>query len=181
MIICKSPAELERMRRANSLVAAVLNELRQLVAPGVTTLELDTVAERRIRDAGAVPAFKGYQGYPSTLCASVNQAVVHGIPNKTPLVEGDVVSLDIGVVLDGFYGDSAITVPVGMIPDRVDELLSVTREALDLGIEQARAGGHVSDIGHAVQQHVETHGFAVVREFVGHGIGAKLHEEPQVP
>jgi len=181
MIVCKSPAELGCMRRANSLVAAVLCELRQLVAPGVSTLDLDTEAERYIREAGAVPAFKGYEGYPSTLCASINQAVVHGIPNRVPLSEGDIVSLDIGVVLDGFYGDSAITVPVGTIPGRVDELLRVTREALDLGIEQVRAGGHVSDIGHAVQRHVEAHGFAVVREFVGHGIGVKLHEEPQIP
>ena len=181
MIVCRSPVELDRLRVANALVAAVLAELRRLVAPGMTTEELDAVAERQIREAGAVPAFKGYQGYPATLCASLNDAVVHGIPTPTPLADGDIVSLDMGVVLDGFYGDSAITVPVGRISDRAAELLRVTREALDLAIEQIRVNGHVSDIGHAVQRHVEAHGFSVVREFVGHGIGAELHEEPQIP
>ena len=181
MIVCKSPAELDRMRVANALVAAVLAELRRLVAPGVTTRDLDAVAERQIREAGAVPAFKGYHGYPATLCASVNEAVVHGIPTTTPLVAGDIVSLDMGAVLDGYYGDSAITVPVGRISDRATELLRVTREALELAIEQVQPNGHVSDIGHVVQRHVEGHGFSVVREFVGHGIGAKLHEEPQIP
>ncbi len=181
MIVRKSPAEIERMRKANALVADVLAELRRMVAPGVSTLELDGLAERRIRAAGAVPAFKGYHGYPATLCASVNEAVVHGIPSAAPLVVGDIVSLDMGVVLGGYYGDSAITVPVGGVPDRVSELLRVTREALDLGIAQVRVGGHVSDIGHHVQRHVEAHGFSVVREFVGHGIGVALHEEPQIP
>ncbi len=181
MIVRKSPAEIDRMRAANALVADVLSELRRLVAPGVSTLELDALAERRIRAAGAVPAFKGYHGYPATLCASVNEAVVHGIPSAAPLVDGDIVSLDMGVVLDGYYGDSAITVPVGDVPDRVLELLRVTREALELGIARVRIGGHVSDIGHDVQRHVETHGFSVVREFVGHGIGVQLHEEPQIP
>ena len=181
MIVRKSPAEIDRMRAANALVADVLSELRRLAAPGVSTLELDAVAERRIRAAGAVPAFKGYHGYPATLCASVNEAVVHGIPSAAPLVVGDIVSLDMGVVLDGYYGDSAITVPVGGVPDRVVELLRVTREALELGIARVRVGGHVSDIGHDVQRHVEAHGFSVVREFVGHGIGVQLHEEPQIP
>ena len=181
MIVRKSPAEIDCMRRANALVAEVLSELRRLVAPGVSTLELDAAAERRIRRAGAVPAFKGYQGYPATLCASVNEAVVHGIPSSAPLVDGDIVSLDMGVVLDGYYGDSAITVPVGDVTDRVVELLRVTREALERGIEQVRVGGHVSDIGHHVQRHVEAHRFSVVREFVGHGIGVQLHEDPQIP
>ncbi len=181
MIVRRSPDELDRMRPANVLVAAVLTELRRLVAPGVTTQELDVVAERQIREAGGVPAFKGYQGYPATLCASLNNAVVHGIPTTTPLVDGDIVSLDIGVLLDGFYGDSALTVPVGRISDRAAELLRVTRESLDLAIEQVRVNSRVSDIGHAVQRHVEAHGFSVVREFVGHGIGNELHEEPQIP
>ena len=181
MIVRKSPTELGRMRAANALVAVVLAELRPLVVPGVTTQDLDAVAERQIREASAVPAFKGYQGYPATLCASVNEAVVHGIPTATPLAEGDIVSLDMGVLLDGFYGDSAITVPVGQISDRAADLLRTTREALDLAIEQVRVNGHVSDIGHAVQRHVEANGFSIVREFVGHGIGAKLHEEPQIP
>ena len=181
MIVRKSPAELDLMRAANALVAVVLAELRPLVVSGVTTQELDKVAERQILEARAVPAFKGYQGYPATLCASVNEAVVHGIPTAIPLVEGDIVSLDMGVLLDGFYGDSAITVPVGHISDRAAELLRTTREALDLAIEQVQVNGHVSDIGHAVQRHVEARGFSIVREFVGHGIGVKLHEEPQIP
>jgi methionyl aminopeptidase len=181
MIARKSPAELSRMRKANGLVSAVLSRLEQVVAPGVSTQELDVMAEQQVREAGAVPAFKGYHGYPATLCASVNQAVVHGIPNDEPLNEGDIVSLDMGVVLDGFYGDSALTVPVGTVPSRTAELLEVTRESLERAIAQVRDGGHVSDIGHAVQRHVEAHGFAVVREFVGHGIGTELHEEPQIP
>ncbi|MCY4510954.1 MAG: type I methionyl aminopeptidase, partial [Acidobacteria bacterium] len=179
MIVRKSPAQIERMREANALVAQVLSELRRLVAPGVSTLELDTVAERQVRAAGAVPAFKGYQGYPATLCASVNEAVVHGIPSARRLVEGDIVSLDMGVVLDGYYGDSALTVGVGAISEAASDLLRVTREALDRAIECARVGGRVSDLGHAVKSHVEAHGFSVVREFVGHGIGTSLHEEPQ--
>ena len=181
MIVCKSPAELERMRAANVLVADVLVDLRRMVGPGVTTGELDAFAERRVRSAGAVPAFKGYHGYPATLCTSVNEEVIHGIPGPRALRDGDVVSIDLGVVLDGFYGDAAITVPVGRIANEAAELLRITEEALYLGIEQARIGRRVSDIGHAVQRHVEAHGFSVVREFVGHGVGHALHEEPQVP
>ena len=181
MIICKSPAEMERMRAANVLVADVLVELRGLVRPGVTTAELDAVAEDRVRRAGAVPAFKGYHGFPATLCTSVNEEVIHGIPGPRALRAGDVVSIDMGVVLDGFYGDAAITVPVGAISGEAAVLLRVTEEALYLGIEQARVGARVSDIGYVVQRHVEAHGFSVVREFVGHGVGMSLHEEPQVP
>ena len=181
MIVCKSPAELERMRAANGLVADVLVELRGLVAPGVTTAELDAFAERRVRGAGGEPAFKGYHGFPATLCTSVNEEVIHGIPGPRALCEGDIVSIDLGVVLGGFYGDAAITVPVGRISEEAAELLRVTDEALHLGIEEARVGRRVSDIGHAVQRHVEAGGFSVVREFVGHGVGILLHEEPQVP
>jgi len=181
MIVCKSPAEVQKMRVANALVAEVLGELRALVAPGVTTYDLDVVAEKRIREAGAVPAFKGYRGYPATLCASINDSVVHGIPSKRPLMEGDIVSLDMGVVCDSYYGDSAVTVGVGVISDEASQLLRVTQEALDRAIECMRVGGRVSDLGHAVQDYVEAHGFSVVREFVGHGIGTKLHEEPSVP
>jgi len=181
VIVCKSPAELARMRPANTLVADVLVELRGLVRPGVTTADLDEFAEGRVRRAGAVPAFKGYHGYPATLCTSVNEEVIHGIPAPRRLCDGDILSIDLGVVLDGFYGDAAITVPVGRISEDAATLLRVTEEALYLGIEQARVGGRVSDIGHAVQRHVEAHGFSVVREFVGHGVGASLHEEPQVP
>ena len=180
MIVCKSPAEIEKMRAASALVADVLGELAAMVAPGVSTLELDAAAERLVRAAGAQPAFKGYRGYPATICASVNEQVIHGIPSKQPLVEGDILSLDMGVKMDGFFGDSAVTVPVGRIPAQAAELLRVTQESLEKGIEQVRLGGRVSDIGHAIQAHVEAHGFSVVREFVGHGIGASLHEDPQI-
>ncbi len=181
MIVTKSPSELQRMRAANALVAQVLTELQTEVAPGVTTRALDTLAEARVREAGAVPAFKGYKDYPATLCTSVNDAVVHGIPSDTPLEAGDIVSIDLGVVLGGFYGDSAVTVGVGTISERALTLLRVTEDALTRSIACARVGGRVSDLGHAVQQHVEANGFSVVREFVGHGIGTKLHEDPQIP
>jgi len=180
VIVCKSPAEIERMRAANALVADVLAQLAGTVKPGVTTQDLDVLAERLVRAAGAEPAFKGYRGYPATLCASVNEQVVHGIPSVRKLVEGDIISLDMGVKLNGFYGDSAVTVPVGRVSEDAQRLLGVTQEALDRGIAQVRVGGRISDIGHAIQQHVESHGFSVVREFVGHGIGASLHEEPQI-
>ena len=180
MIVCKSPSEIEKMRAANVLVAEVLGQLAAMVVPGVTTQQLDTAAERLVREGGAEPAFKGYRGYPATLCASVNDQVVHGIPSDRPLAEGDILSLDMGVKLNGFYGDSAITVPVGRIGEAAQQLLLVTQEALQRGIAQVRIGNRVSDIGHAIQQHVESHGFSVVREFVGHGIGAALHEEPQI-
>ena len=168
------------MRAANALVADVLAELTSMVAPGVTTKDLDEAAEKLVRAGGAEPAFKGYRGYPSTLCASVNEQVVHGIPSNRPLNDGDIISLDMGVKLNGFYGDSAVTVPVGNVSDEAATLLRITREALEKGIAQVKLGGRVSDIGHAIQQHVEAHGFSVVREFVGHGIGTALHEEPQV-
>jgi methionyl aminopeptidase len=180
VIVCKSAAEIERMRVANVLVADVLAELAAMVKPGVTTAELDAAAEMLVRAGGAEPAFKGYRGYPATLCASVNEQVVHGIPSERTLIEGDIISLDMGVKLNGFYGDSAVTVPVGRVSAEVLKLLRVTQEALQKGIEQVRLGGRVSDIGHAVQHHVEENGFSVVREFVGHGIGSALHEEPQI-
>lgn len=181
MILCKSAAELEKMRAANQLVARVLEALRPLIVPGATTAEIDREAERLVRDAGAVPAFKGYRGFPATVCASVNDEVVHGIPSDRRLRDGDILSLDMGVKLEGYFGDSAVTVPVGTVGPEVERLLRVTRESLEKGIAQVRVGGRVSDIGHAVQKHVEAHGYSVVREFVGHGIGASLHEEPQVP
>ena len=180
MIICKSPVEIEKMRDASALVADVLAELAGMVTPGISTLDLDREAERLVRAAGAEPAFKGYRGYPCTLCASVNEQVIHGIPSKRPLAEGDIVSLDMGVKKHGFFGDSAVTVPVGRVSEEAQLLLRVTQESLEKGIEQVRLGGRVSDIGHAIQKHVEAHGFSVVREFVGHGIGASLHEEPQI-
>jgi methionyl aminopeptidase len=180
VIVCKSPAEIEKMRAASQLVARILDELAAMVAPGVSTWDLDTAAEQKVRAAGAEPAFKGYRGYPATLCASANEQVIHGIPNRTPLKAGDIISLDMGVKLDGFYGDSAVTVPVGAVDEQVTRLLRVTQEALQKGIAQVRVGGRISDIGHAIQKHVEAQGFSVVREFVGHGIGASLHEEPQI-
>jgi methionyl aminopeptidase len=151
-----------------------------MVAPGISTADLDAAAEAKVRAAGAEPAFKGYHGYPATLCASVNEQVIHGIPSKTPLRAGDIVSLDMGVKLNGYYGDSAVTVPVGTVGEDVQRLLRVTQEALERGIAQVQLGGRVSDIGHAIQRHVEAHGLSIVREFVGHGIGASLHEEPQI-
>src|SRR5262245_19250989 len=182
MIVCRSTAELERMREAGRLVGEVLSQLATLVAPGVTTADLDEVAEKRIRQAGAAPAFKGYHGYPATICASVNQEVIHGIPSGRRLLnEGDIISIDVGASLDGYYGDSAITLPVGQVSEEAAALLRVTEESLYKAIEHVQVGNRVSDIGHAVQQHVEAYGFSVVREFVGHGIGQRMHEEPQVP
>ncbi len=182
MIVYKSPAEIEALDRANALVLKVLDTLERMVAPGVTTLDLDRVAEETALKGGARPAFKGYRGYTRSLCTSVNDEVIHGIPSKKrELREGDIVSLDFGVLLDGYYGDSARTVPVGAIPAEADRLLRVTRESLERGIEAARPGGRLSDIGSAIQGHVEAAGFSVVREFVGHGIGTSLHEDPQVP
>ena len=180
MIVCRSKGEIEKLRRVNQLVARILAELRHKVAPGVTTKEIDASAEALVRAAGAEPAFKGYHGYPATVCASVNEQVVHGIPSPRRLVEGDVLSIDMGAKLDGFYGDCAVTVPVGRVSADAQRLLRVTEEALFHGIDAVKPGARVSDIGAAVQAHVEAHGFSVVREFVGHGIGTSLHEEPQI-
>jgi methionyl aminopeptidase len=182
VIVCRSAAELEKMRAAGRLVGEVLTALTPSVVPGVTTAELDEVAEKMITDAGAIPAFKGYHGYPATICSSINEEVIHGIPSgQRVLREGDILSIDVGASLEGYFGDSAITVPVGHVSEEAARLLTVTEEALYKAIEVARPGGRVSDIGHAVQKHVEAYGFSVVREFVGHGIGQKMHEEPQVP
>jgi methionyl aminopeptidase len=182
VIVCRSVAELERMRDAGRLVGEVLAELMATVAPGVTTADLDALAEKRIARGGAVPAFKGYHGYPATICASINEEVIHGIPSgRRVLNEGDVISIDVGASLNGYYGDSAITLPVGQVSEEAAALLRVTEESLYKAIECVRPGGRISDIGHAVQRHVEAYGFSVVREFVGHGIGQRMHEEPQVP
>jgi methionyl aminopeptidase len=180
VIVCRSKGEIDKLRRVNQLVAQILADLRQMAVPGATTREIDAAAEARVRAAGAEPAFKGYHGYPATVCASVNEQVVHGIPSPRPLVEGDILSIDMGARLDGFFGDCAVTVPIGKISTEAETLLRVTEEALFHGIEAVKPGARVSDIGAAVQQHVEGHGFSVVREFVGHGIGTALHEEPQV-
>ena len=183
MVVCKSQSELDKMRRSGHIVRQVLDELRAMVAPGVSTMDLEKVAERRIKESGAKPAFKGYYGYPCVLCTSINDEIVHGIPSaKRVLKAGDIVSVDCGVVLDGYYGDAAITVAVGdaVSPER-KKLMEVTEQSLYKAIEQVKIGNTISDIGGAVQEFVEANGFSVVREFVGHGIGTKLHEEPQVP
>jgi methionyl aminopeptidase len=180
MIICRSKAEIEKLRRVNQLVARILADLRRMVAAGVTTQAIDATAEALVRAAGAEPAFKGYHGYPATVCASINEQVVHGIPSNRPLADGDVLSLDMGAKLDGFFGDCAVTIPVGRVSPEAQRLLRVTEEALFRGIEVVRPGARVSDIGAAIQAHVEASGFSVVREFVGHGIGTELHQEPQI-
>jgi methionyl aminopeptidase len=182
-IVCKSAAEIERMRHSGRIVRRVLDEVRSMVAPGVTTMDLERAAEKKIAELGAKPAFKGYFDYPCVLCTSVNEEIVHGIPSeKRALKDGDIVSIDCGVVLDGYYGDAAITVPVSdAVKPELRKLLTVTEESLYRGIDQALIGNSVGDVGAAVQEHVEAAGFSVVREFVGHGIGTRLHEEPQVP
>jgi methionyl aminopeptidase len=182
VIVCRSAAELEKMRAAGRLVGEVLTELTARVAPGVATAALDEIAEELIRRAGAIPAFKGYHGYPATICASINEEVIHGIPSgRRILNEGDVISIDVGASLDGYYGDSAVTLPVAAVSEQAATLLRVTEESLYKAIERVRVGARISDLGHAVQHHVEAYGFSVVREFVGHGIGQRMHEEPQVP
>src|SRR3954454_596972 len=171
-IVCKSPGEIDKMRRAGRIVRQVLDTVREMVAPGISTMDLERAAEKKIRELGAKPAFKGYYDYPCVLCTSVNQEVVHGIPSeKRMLKEGDIVSIDCGVVLDGYYGDCAITVPVGNgLKPELKKLLEVTESSLYRGIEQARIGNSIGDVGAVVQEHVEAAGFSVVREFVGHGI-----------
>jgi methionyl aminopeptidase len=180
-MVLKTPGEIELMDQANRIVLTVLDEVGAIIAPGVTPRELDRLAERVIRGAGGVPAFLNYRGYPATLCISVNDVIVHGIPNDVPLKEGYIVGIDCGVLYKGYYGDAARTFAVGEVDDEAKRLLAVTEEALRLAVEQVRPGGRLSDIGHAVQRHAERHGFSVVREFSGHGIGTSLHEEPQVP
>jgi methionyl aminopeptidase len=182
-IVCKSPSELDKMRASGHIVRQVLDTLRAMVKPGVTTMDLERAAEKKIKELGAKPAFKGYYDYPCVLCTSVNQEIVHGIPSpKRMLKEGDIVSIDCGVVLEGYYGDAAITVPVGeKLAPEVQKLLEVTEASLYRGIAAAQIGNTVGDVGAAVQELVEANGFSVVREFVGHGIGTRLHEDPQVP
>ena len=183
MINCKSQAELEKMRRSGQIVRQVLNSVKAVVAPGVSTMDLERIAEEKIKELGAKPAFKGYFDYPCVLCTSVNNEIVHGIPSaKRMLQEGDIVSIDCGVVLDGYYGDAAITVPVGQkLSPELQKLLDVTATSLKKAIAEVRLGKTVGDVGAAVQEYVEANGFSVVREFVGHGIGTRLHEDPQVP
>lgn len=181
MIIRKSPAEIELMRKAGRVTAGALRTVGEAVCPGVTTAELDHLAEEYISARGAAPAFKGYRGFPASICASVDEQVVHGIPNARKLKEGQILSVDVGAILDGYYGDCAATFAVGAVSDQAEELMRVTQEALAAGVAQCRSGMRLYDISHAVQATAETAGFSVVREYVGHGIGREMHEEPQVP
>jgi methionyl aminopeptidase len=181
MIILKSRPEIEKMRKSNAIVAAILEELRKKIRPGVKTIELDRLSEELALKKGARPAFKGYRGYPYSLCTSVNSEVVHGMPSERELKEGDIVSLDFGILNDGYYGDAAVTVPVGEITPGARKLLKITEEALYRGIAEVKAGNRIGDISAAIQGHVEAAGYSVVRDLVGHGIGKSLHEDPQVP
>ena len=182
MICLKSEREIDQMRKAGAVVAKILNEMAAMVAPGVSTGELDRFAESRCKDLKVIPAFKGYHGFPATVCISINDEIVHGIPSpKRILKDGDIVGLDFGVTLNGWYGDSAKTILVGKVSPEATQLVDVTRESLNRGIQQCFEGNRLFDIGHAVQNYVEQFGYSVVREFVGHGIGRALHEDPQVP
>ena len=181
VIIIKSPREIEHLKRSNAIVAEVFQELKTLVEPGITTNELDQITEKIIFSRGAIPAFKGYRGYPASVCISINEEVVHGIPSQRRLKEGDIVSLDVGVNLNGYFGDGAITLPIGEVDREARRLVEVTEKALSIGIERAKVGNRLFDISYAIQSWVEGQGFSVVRDFVGHGIGRDLHEEPQIP
>jgi methionyl aminopeptidase len=181
MITIKTEAQIRAMREAGVLLNKVLEALKAHIAPGVTTLELDALAERMIRDAGATPSFKGYEGFPATICASPDDRVVHGIPNHAPLREGQILSVDCGVILDGWQSDSAFTAQIGEVPTALRDLIRVTEECFWIGIEEAREGNRLGDIGHAIQQHAEDHGYGVVRDLCGHGIGRAMHEDPSVP
>ena len=182
MIIFKSPEEIDRMRRAGRVVATTIDRLLESVRPGVTTEELDQIAERSIRGEGCLPSFKGYRGFPASICTSINDEVVHGIPGHRAVREGDLLSLDVGAIWEGYHGDSAVTLIVGSPPsDTAEKLVRVAEESLEAGIAELRSGGRLSDVGHAVQQVVEGAGFSCVREYAGHGIGRALHEDPQIP
>jgi methionyl aminopeptidase len=181
MLKPKTAEEIEILRNNNLLVSKTLGEISKIIKPGVTTLQLDKLAEEFIRDNGAIPGFLGYGGFPNTLCTSVNDAIVHGIPSDIPLKEGDIVSIDCGTKMEGYFGDSAYTFKVGQVEPHVEKLLEITKESLFKGIEQATAGNRVGDISHAVQSHAEGAGFSVVREMVGHGLGSNMHESPEVP
>ena len=181
MILVKSSTEIEYMREAGRIVAKVHSVLKDMIQPGITTKELDEIAERIILEHGAQPAFKGYGGFPATICASVNEEVVHGIPGDRMLREGDIISIDVGALKNGYYGDSAKTYPVGQISAKAEKLIRVTRESFYEGLKFCKVGYRLSDVSHAIQTHVEAEGFSVVRDYVGHGIGASLHEDPQIP
>ena len=181
MISIKSPREIELMRIAGRIVAETLELLSKAIRPGITTLELDTIAEEYIRERGAIPAFKDYNGFPASICSSINEQVVHGIPGPIALKDGDIIGIDIGAVYDGYYGDAARTYGIGNIDKETERLIKVTEESFFKGIEYALPGNRLSDISHSIQKHVESNGFSVVRDFVGHGIGRSMHEDPQIP
>ena len=181
MTVLKTAGEIELMEEANAIVHRVLDMIEETVAPGITTRELDQKAEALIRAAGGVPGFLNYRGFPATLCTALNDVIVHGIPNDVPLREGDLLGIDCGVLYKGYYGDAARTFAIGEVPDEGRRLMEATRKSLELAVAQIRPGARLSDIGHAVQSYVESQGFSVVRDFVGHGVGTSLHEEPQIP
>jgi len=181
MIAIRSQAELDVIRESGAILVDCIKTLEEMLRPGVTTGELDRAAEELIRSRGAAPAFKGYQGYPGSICTSVNEQVVHGIPGARRLAEGDIVGIDIGVVHDGYYADASRTYPIGETSEKALRLIAVTREALELAIDKARVGNHLSDISNVIQRHAESNGFSVVRNLVGHGIGQRMHEDPQIP
>ncbi|EZP79131.1 methionine aminopeptidase [Parageobacillus genomosp. 1] len=181
MIICKTPREIEIMREAGKIVALTRKELEKHIRPGITTKELDAIAEKVIRQYGAIPSFKGYNGFPGSICASVNEELVHGIPGDRVLKEGDIISIDVGAQYNGYHADSAWTYPVGEIAEETKKLLEVTEKSLYIGLEEAKPGARLSNISHAIQTYVESHHFSIVREYVGHGIGQDLHEDPQIP
>ncbi|NIM59403.1 MAG: type I methionyl aminopeptidase [Candidatus Aminicenantes bacterium] len=179
IIYCEE--EISSIRKSNQIVAKILAELKRIIAPGIQTKELDEFAEARVREMNAIPAFKGYRGYPATLCTSINEEIVHGIPSSRRLREGDIISLDFGVLYEGYYGDAAVTYPVGEITPKAEKLVKAAEETFFRGLEQMKPGKRISDISHAIQSYTESQGFSVIRAFVGHGIGLSLHEEPQVP
>jgi len=181
MIHIKSQREIEILRKSNRITAEVLQHLKEMVNPGMTGNELDQAAERMIHEMGGIPAFKGYRGYPASICVSINEQVVHGIPNSRAFVRGDLISIDLGVIYQGYVGDAAVTVPVDSVDQESSQLLQVTETALKKGIDQAREGNRLFDISYAIQSHVEANGFSVVRDFTGHGIGRHMHEDPQIP
>jgi methionyl aminopeptidase len=181
MIAIRSQPEMDLIRRSGEILVECFKKLEEMLRPGIETRELDRSAEELIRSRGAVPAFKGYQGYPASICTSVNEQVVHGIPGARMLAQGDIVGIDVGVVRNGYYADASRTYPIGEVSEKARRLMEVTREALDLAIEKARVGNHLSDVSHAIQRQAESNGFSVVRTLVGHGIGREMHEDPQIP
>jgi len=181
MIILKSEEEIQAIRKSSLIVAKVLADLEQMVEPGISTKELDAFAEKKAKEMGAIPAFKGYRGYPASLCTSINEEIIHGIPSSRVLKKGDIVSLDFGVIYNGYYGDAAVTYPVGDITPEATALIDAAKQSFFKGFEQVREGSRISDISHAIQKYIEARGFSVIRSFVGHGVGLSLHEEPQIP